>query len=398
MRLLTVLAAAVFLFGAFIARPMSGPWMSGMILSVTAAAFFCSPMVAWGLAVLSCLAALNLQGADSIGWLAGSWTALGIVPLALFGRKKQFQSEKIKLEERRALLQMRLTGLEGEQEKRRSAIREKEEAIQGISELYGLSKRFLATLDLEEVLQISEETLKKEVPLLRDEEIQDYLKYLRSLVNQGKISVEVLAKALPSVLDDIHSKERWGIVSGQLALGLQRVSLYCQVQESAIHDGLTGLLVRRHFRERLEEEAERAKRRSSSLVFLMVDLDHFKQINDTYGHLVGDVVLREVAHLVRGSVREIDLVGRFGGEEFGVVLPDADRDLGIQIADRIRQTAANTVIMAYDEQVGVTVSIGVSLYPQDGDTADQLIEQADAAMYQAKGMGRNRTVAASERK
>jgi len=166
------------------------------------------------------------------------------------------------------------------------------------------------------------------------------------------------------------------------------------VQESATHDGLTGVLVRRTFLERFREEVERALARSAPMVFLMVDLDHFKQVNDTYGHLVGDVVLREIAALIRGSVREMDLVGRVGGEEFGVVLPEAGMDLGTQIAERIRRTIEAAPIRAYDEEIHITVSVGVALCPGQARNPGELIEKADQAMYQAKGMGRNRTVSA----
>ena len=396
MRILIIGSLALLLCGALMMAPQSGPWLSAIVLPISGAGFLWGPVAAWAVAAFGSLVALGFWLSNPpTGWLAGSWTSFGLVPFLLWRKAGHLQSERSRFEEQQRLFRERLRGLQQEQEKRRSAIEEKEGTIQGIVELYGLSKKFLGTLDLDEVIQISEETLSRELPFLKTEQIGEYLKYVRSLVNQGKISVEVLAQALPSAVQDPRSKDRWGIVSGQLALGLQRVSLYHQVQESAIHDGLTGLLVRRHFLERLEEEVQRSVRRSSCLVFLMVDLDHFKGINDTYGHLVGDVVLREVARLIRGSVREIDLVGRFGGEEFSVALPDADRALGLQIADRIRKTIEGTVIHAYDEQIRVTVSVGVSLCPQDAQTMDPLIEQADRAMYQAKEMGRNRAVAVS---
>ena len=181
---------------------------------------------------------------------------------------------------------------------------------------------------------------------------------------------------------------------GQLALGLQRIALYRRIQNSATHDGLTGLLTRRSFLERLTEETERTLRRSDSAAFLMVDLDRFKLVNDTYGHLVGDVVLREVSRIIRRSVREVDVVGRYGGEEFGVLLPGANEPLGLQIAERVRRAIAICLIRAYDETVRITVSVGIALCPQHAAAAEQLVEQADQAMYQAKFLGRDRVVLA----
>ncbi len=297
--------------------------------------------------------------------------------------------------ERQRELKERLSRLERERDVRRLEMDRQEQAIQGISELYELSKRFLGTLDVDQVLQMTDEAFIRWLPHVKASEREIYLKTVRSLMDQGEVSVEALASRLPLASTDIGSRERWGIVGGQLALGLRRVSLYHQVQEMAIQDGLTGLFVRRYFLERLEEEVARAHRRQTSLAFLMVDLDHFKRINDTYGHLVGDRVLREVSHLIRRSVREMDLVGRYGGEEFGVALPEADRALGIQIADRIREAVQAAPIAAYDEKMRLTVSIGVALCPKDAKTAEELIESSDRAMYEAKGMGRNRTVAVS---
>ena len=326
--------------------------------------------------------------------LAGAATAFIAVALLCLRKERKFCA-RFRQEGERAQDLERQAGLqEIEKERRRLSIQAREESIGEIGELYQLSMRFLATLDWEQARQITEEALVRWIPALRGEERTRYLQQIRALVEQGQVSVEALIQSMPLAGTDFQARDRWAIVSGQLALGLQRVALYRQVQESATHDGLTGLLVRRTFRERLKEEAERSVRRSAPMTFLMVDLDRFKQVNDTYGHLVGDVVLREVANLIRGSVREMDLVGRYGGEEFGVLLPEADRDLGFQIAERIRRTIESAPIRAYDEEIHMTVSVGAALCPALTSDAEELVEKADQAMYRAKETGRNKTVVA----
>lgn len=340
--------------------------------------------------LLGCLW-LVFQGVP-VWHLAGAAAAFIAIGFLCVWKERSFRLSLRQQGERAEELERQVALQEKEKERRHLSIQTKGEAIGEIGELYQLSKRFLATLDWEQARQITEEVLARWIPTLRGEERVRTLRRLRELVDGGQVSVEALIQAMPLAGIDSPSKDRWAIVSGQLALGLQRVALYGQVQESATHDGLTGLLVRRTFRERLQEEVERAMRQSVPVTFLMVDLDHFKQVNDTYGHLVGDVVLREVAMLIRGSVREMDLIGRYGGEEFGVLLPAADRELGIQIAERIRRTVESAPIRAYDEEIHMTVSVGAALVPLQASEAEELVEKADQAMYRAKEMGRNKTV------
>jgi diguanylate cyclase (GGDEF)-like protein len=125
----------------------------------------------------------------------------------------------------------------------------------------------------------------------------------------------------------------------------------------------------------------------------MIDIDKFKNFNDRYGHLVGDAILRDISRTVKETVRQIDFVGRFGGEEIAVVLAETDRDQARFAAERLRQAIENNVIKVYDEELRVTVSIGVATYPQDADDVDTLIENADKALYVAKQTGRNKVCA-----
>ncbi len=376
--------------------PSISPWVSGLVIPLTWSSLFLGRNFLLGVALFSLLwiLALVFCGCPPL-FLGGPAVVVIVMTFLLWKKDGEFHTQLSEFQAREKTLQNQILPLTVRKDRLQLAIRIQEESIQRISDLYDLSKRFLATLDLEQALQITEDILRKEFPFIEETKRQSYLQTVRSLVDQGMVSITALQEPLLSENSGSDFRERWGIVSGQCALGFQRISLYRQVEESAIHDGLTALLVRRYLLERLQEEVSRASRRGGHLVFLMIDLDSFKQINDTYGHLVGDVILREVAALIRRSVREMDLVGRYGGEEFAVVLPEADRGLGIQIADRIRQTIGSTSISAYDEKIHVTVSIGVAHYPEDAVASEQLIEQADRAMYEAKRMGRNRTVSAS---
>jgi len=167
------------------------------------------------------------------------------------------------------------------------------------------------------------------------------------------------------------------------------VLLYETVEALAITDGLTGLYTRRYFFERFEEELQRSKRHGFKFSFLMIDIDDFKVCNDTYGHLVGDAVLKEVSHIAKGSAREIDLTARYGGEEFSMILPETDRAGAMLVAERIRKRIAENTFKAYDEKLKVTVSIGLAVYPDDSQEMSDLVERADRALYAAKSSGKN---------
>lgn len=184
--------------------------------------------------------------------------------------------------------------------------------------------------------------------------------------------------------------ENFLILSGQFAIQLQKVILYKKVQDMAITDSLTEVFTRRYFLERFREEIRRSMRRKSSMSFLMLDLDYFKEKNDKFGHLVGDVILKEIAKILKSSLREIDIIGRYGGEEFGVALAGINKQSAFQAAERLRSGVEHSVFNAYDEKVSITVSIGVASFPEDGVDEYTLIETADKALYKAKTKGRNR--------
>lgn len=187
-----------------------------------------------------------------------------------------------------------------------------------------------------------------------------------------------------------EDKEKFHILSQQFILGVKRAYLYQQVQELAITDSLTGAFSRKYFHERLSEETARAKKFNYSLSFLMADVDHFKEYNDRYGHLVGDVVLKEVSKGIKNAIRQIDLMGRYGGEEFAVILTETDKEQARFAAERIRQAIESMNIKAYDENLKMTISIGISTYPEDAANTAILIDKSDWALYRAKQTGRNR--------
>jgi diguanylate cyclase (GGDEF)-like protein len=165
-----------------------------------------------------------------------------------------------------------------------------------------------------------------------------------------------------------------------------------ELHQLSITDGLTGLFNRKHIMELLEREISRSRRYGRPITVLMLDIDHFKQVNDSYGHQAGDAVMCRLSAVLRGMVRDVDFVGRYGGEEFLVLLPDSDCQSGAETAERIRRKVQDLEIIANHQKISVTLSIGVSSHPQMGRDSDALICMADEALYQAKSTGRNRIV------
>jgi diguanylate cyclase (GGDEF)-like protein len=179
-------------------------------------------------------------------------------------------------------------------------------------------------------------------------------------------------------------------LSIQAAFALERVRNHQKIAKLATIDGLTGLNNHRTFQERLDIEIERAKRFKQNLSLLMMDLDFFKRLNDTYGHRAGDQVLKKVACRIVEGVRNIDLAARYGGEEFVAILPATSAQGAIVTAERIRNEIMNKAIKIADNDVSITISIGIATYPEDSSARESLIERADTALYAAKESGRNK--------
>jgi len=184
--------------------------------------------------------------------------------------------------------------------------------------------------------------------------------------------------------------------AGQVGLSVANIRLREALRSQSIKDPLTGLYNRRYLTEMLEREIRRSVRAVQSLGILMLDLDHFKKFNDTYGHDAGDTVLRETASFLTKSIRVEDIVCRFGGEEFVVILPTADLNAAHARAERIRSKLRELTVLHQGQSLGmITVSVGVAALPEHGTSPKELLEAADAALYCAKREGRDRVVNAA---
>ena len=180
--------------------------------------------------------------------------------------------------------------------------------------------------------------------------------------------------------------------ASEIAFALKRVILFRQVEWLSLTDGLTGLWRRNALDEKVREELRRAAAFKTTVGFMIADIDHFKRLNDTYGHQFGDAVLQRVAQLLKAGVYETDFVGRYGGEEFGIVLPRADSAGVLRKAETMRARIEAETFSQGLEKVKLTISIGIAHFPKDGREPEALIAAADKALYAAKESGRNRVV------
>ena len=191
---------------------------------------------------------------------------------------------------------------------------------------------------------------------------------------------------------DAQDLQFFSVIGYQMATTLRHFQRFSSVKKEAIYDTLTSLFNRRYFEEKLVVDAQKAFHSSSNLSIIMVDIDHFKKVNDTFGHAGGDKVLHEIASLLKNSVRrQDDTVARYGGEEFVLVLPGVPLEATSTIAERIRQSVANTAIDIGQSQIHLTISLGISNFPiHRAKSKEELVKMADLALYEAKRGGRNR--------
>jgi diguanylate cyclase (GGDEF)-like protein len=212
------------------------------------------------------------------------------------------------------------------------------------------------------------------------------------MLSRGKVIGAMLAHSKTPRHFNQEAIPLLSLIANQTAITVDKIRLHDETRQFAFTDELTGLYNRRHFIKLAEREVDRAIRYKNSLAFIMFDLDRFKQVNDTYGHPAGDQVLKTVASLARQELRDIDLIGRYGGEEFVILLPETGRKGARAIAERLRKRIAQTQIDIAQEKVSITISLGVSILSPDCSNLTDLIAASDQALYIAKETGRNKTI------
>lgn len=228
---------------------------------------------------------------------------------------------------------------------------------------------------------------------------QEAYRFIQGRNVRSIVSVPLIAKGNPlgivlveQVIPDAFSNETvrlLEIIAQQISIAIDNARLYQQMQEMATIDGLTGAYNRIHFQNTLQEAFLRAKSGGGELSMLMFDIDHFKRFNDTHGHQFGDLVLKTLSAFVMEKLRKTDLFARYGGEEFVILMPHTTRQQAYDKAEELRRGIEKLPVSSQQVTASVTVSIGVSTYPDTADTEVALIKAADDAMYEAKNAGRN---------
>ncbi|MFH1407070.1 MAG: sensor domain-containing diguanylate cyclase [Candidatus Omnitrophota bacterium] len=247
--------------------------------------------------------------------------------------------------------------------------------------------------------------LKKHTPLIVDDVKKDYRFNLGEITAGEHLYTSVIAaplmterrvlgvmrldspKAAGFTPDDLRLLD---ILSDLSAAAIKNCMLYLKTQELAIRDSLTGLFVHRYFKQRLKEEILRAGKTNIKTSLIMLDIDYFKDYNDKYGHTAGDIVLKNVAQILREKSQPGDLVARYGGEEFTLILPGADKEKAMNLAEAIRRQVGSTYVVLRREETHITVSLGVASFPQDAREEDGILKLADARLYKAKQAGKNK--------
>jgi diguanylate cyclase (GGDEF)-like protein len=210
------------------------------------------------------------------------------------------------------------------------------------------------------------------------------------IARDERLGVLVLASTRPHAYTDADI----GITAALASQGMvayDNARLFTQVHHLATIDGLTGIANRRHFFETAQREVAMARRRQTSLAAVMLDIDHFKHINDTHGHQIGDDVIRAVVERLRRHSRDTDILARYGGEEFVLLLPDAGTH-ALDTAERLREEVARTPVQTRTGPVDVTISVGAAYLSPSDTGLDTLLARADECLYSAKQNGRNRVV------
>lgn len=217
------------------------------------------------------------------------------------------------------------------------------------------------------------------------------------LVNENSLIGCIVTKSTdePLIPQEIDYLQQ---LAAQSSVTINRANVYAEILKHATLDALTGFYNRRQMEERIKQEIASAKRKHTSLCSIMIDIDYFKRVNDTYGHAAGDFILKTVSKIMRSQLREYDIAARYGGEEFAIILPFTQEDEAVMVAERLRKAVESKIIDIEKvnskndtKTIKVTISLGVYQFKQNDKNADLLIN-ADKALYQAKETGRNQVV------
>lgn len=210
-------------------------------------------------------------------------------------------------------------------------------------------------------------------------------------VHNHPVGILYLYDFEPRMLEEVQL-DHLGLLASFAALAIDNATLHGRTRMLALTDALTGLYNKRYFMQMFPHEMIRARRYTKPLSLIMIDVDNFKNLNDTYGHPKGDQVLAHVGKILHGSLRAADISFRYGGEEFVVILPETRLDGAFMVAETLREKIFKGVTPLLDQgsEWPVTVSLGVSGYPADGSTTDHLLSHADSCLYRAKQQGKNR--------
>lgn len=264
-----------------------------------------------------------------------------------------------------------------------------------------LMQKLQTTLEIEEILQIFAEEARHVVAFQRFTYHHTHCHLeLGEEPNPGRHELDYQLSLQGSNLGRIRVRrsyrfqdvemEAFESLVGSLIYPLRNASLYREAQRAALTDSLTGAANKRAFDYQIQRDISLARRYQQPLSLLLLDIDHFKQINDTHGHAAGDAVLRSVVEVIKRCCRDSDTVFRYGGEEFAVALPKANMTDGLIIAERIRNAVEDSGFQYQGTPIAVTLSIGCATH-QDAESSNTLLERADQALYRAKRSGRNRT-------
>ncbi|MBI5418344.1 diguanylate cyclase [Candidatus Poribacteria bacterium] len=251
-------------------------------------------------------------------------------------------------------------------------------------------KNFDSSLVKTNLISDKDEYFEQNVTIKDSNEMQSYFSKILYLRNEC-VGLFALAHRRPQRFDaDIINT--CNLILNQGLVIIDNAKLYKKTQELAITDGLTKLFNHRFFQEQLEKELHRTERYGHYLSLIMIDIDHFKHFNDQYGHQSGDLVLKEVANILKSNLRTVETVARYGGEEFIIILPETPIDSAITVAERLREKIEEnkfSIKEKYPEE-RITISLGVASFPDDAKEKGKLIAKADGFLYQAKEKGRNR--------